>query len=70
MAVYKRNYSAYTGEVTSGSTRVLVLARYAFAEAWQSKITVAIFIFSLLPCIIVSDWNLSRQQPSCPLPRW
>ncbi len=51
MAVYKRNYSAYTGEVTSGSTRVLVLARYAFAEAWQSKITVAIFIFSLLPCI-------------------
>jgi ABC-type transport system involved in multi-copper enzyme maturation permease subunit len=31
---------------------VLVLARYAFAEAWSSKITIGLFIFSLLPCIV------------------
>jgi ABC-type transport system involved in multi-copper enzyme maturation permease subunit len=52
MAVYKRSYSTYTGQVTSPSTRVLVLARYAFAEAWSSKITIGLFIFSLLPCIV------------------
>jgi len=51
MAVYKRNYTAYTGTVTAVGTRVLVVARYAFDEAWSSKITVGLFIFSLLPCI-------------------
>jgi ABC-type transport system involved in multi-copper enzyme maturation permease subunit len=52
MAVYKRSYTAYTGEVTSPWTRVLVLARYAFAEAWSSKITVGLFIFCLVPCLV------------------
>src|ERR1035438_4797716 len=52
MAVYKRNYTAYTGTVTPVWTRVLVLARYAFEEAWSSKITVGLFIFCLLPCIL------------------
>jgi ABC-type transport system involved in multi-copper enzyme maturation permease subunit len=52
MAVYKRNYTAYTGPVTAVGTRVLVLARYAFEEAWSSKITVGLFIFCLLPCIL------------------
>jgi ABC-type transport system involved in multi-copper enzyme maturation permease subunit len=52
MAVYKRSYTAYAGQVTSPLTRVLVLARYAFAEAWASKITVGLFIFCLLPCVI------------------
>jgi ABC-type transport system involved in multi-copper enzyme maturation permease subunit len=52
MAVYKRNYTAYTGALTPVGTRVLVLARYAFEEAWSSKITVGLFIFCLLPCIL------------------
>jgi len=52
MSVYKHNYRAYTGEVTPLWTRVLVLARYAFAEAWSSKITVALFTLSLLPIIV------------------
>ena len=51
MAVYKRNYTAYQGSVTPVWSRVLVLARYAFDEAWSSKITVGLFIFCLLPCI-------------------
>ena len=52
MAVYKRNYSAYTGPITPVGTRVLVLARYAFEEAWSSKITVGFFILCLLPCVV------------------
>jgi ABC-2 type transport system permease protein len=52
MAVYKRNYTAYQGSVTPVWSRVLVLARYAFDEAWSSKITVGLFIFCLLPCIL------------------
>jgi ABC-type transport system involved in multi-copper enzyme maturation permease subunit len=52
MAVYKRSYTAYTGQVTTPGARILVLARYAFAEAWASKITVGLFIFCLLPCLI------------------
>jgi ABC-type transport system involved in multi-copper enzyme maturation permease subunit len=52
MSVYKHNYRAYSGVVTPLWTRVLVIARYAFAEAWSSKITVALFTLSLLPIIV------------------
>jgi ABC-type transport system involved in multi-copper enzyme maturation permease subunit len=52
MAVYKHSYSAYTGELTSSWTRIAVLTRYAFEEAWSSKITVGLFILCLLPCIV------------------
>jgi ABC-type transport system involved in multi-copper enzyme maturation permease subunit len=52
MAVYKRNYTAYTGALTPVWTRVLVLARYAFEEAWSSKITVGLFIFCMVPCVL------------------
>jgi ABC-2 type transport system permease protein len=52
MAVYKRNYSTYTGTVTGTRTRVLVLARYAFAEAWSSKITIGLFVLGLLPFFV------------------
>jgi ABC-type transport system involved in multi-copper enzyme maturation permease subunit len=52
MSVYKHDYRAYTGEVTPLWTRVNVLARYAFSEAWSSKITVTLFTFSLAPVIV------------------
>jgi ABC-type transport system involved in multi-copper enzyme maturation permease subunit len=52
MAVYKRNYTAYTGALTPVGSRVLVLARYAFEEAWSSKITIGLFIFCLIPFIL------------------
>ena len=51
MAVYKRSYSAYAGKVTPAWMRIVVLSRYAFAEAWSSKITIGIFIFCLLPFV-------------------
>jgi ABC-type transport system involved in multi-copper enzyme maturation permease subunit len=52
MAVYKRSYRAYEGPVTSPAERILVLARYAWAEAWASKITIALFILCFVPCLI------------------
>ena len=52
MSVYKNNYRAYTGSVTPLWMRIFVLARYGFAEAWSSKITVALFTLSLLPFLI------------------
>jgi len=52
MAVYKHTYSAYTGHITPAWTRVLVVGRYAFAEAWSSKITIGLFTLSMLPFVI------------------
>src|ERR1035441_4708887 len=52
MSVYKHNYRAYTGKVTSLWARVGVLARYGWAEAWSSKITLALFTLSLAPLIV------------------
>jgi ABC-type transport system involved in multi-copper enzyme maturation permease subunit len=52
MSVYKHSYRAYSGRVTPLWTRVLVLARYGFAEAWSSRITIGLFTFSLLPLIV------------------
>jgi ABC-type transport system involved in multi-copper enzyme maturation permease subunit len=52
MSVYNRNYRTYTGKVTPIWSRVLVLARYGYAEAWSSKITLGILVLGLLPCIV------------------
>ncbi|MGA2671821.1 MAG: ABC transporter permease subunit [Terracidiphilus sp.] len=52
MSVYKHIYRAYSGKVTPVWTRVLVLARYGFAEAWSSKITIGLFTLCLLPPIV------------------
>jgi ABC-type transport system involved in multi-copper enzyme maturation permease subunit len=52
MSVYKHNYRAYSGKITPAWTRVLVLAKYGFAEAWSSKITVGLFTLCLLPPIV------------------
>ncbi len=52
MSVFKHEYRAYTGPVTSLPLRIGVLARYALAEAWSSKITWALFIASMLPVIV------------------
>ncbi len=52
MSVYKHEYRAYSGKVTPAWTRILVVARYGFAEAWSSKITVGLFILCLIPPLI------------------
>jgi ABC-type transport system involved in multi-copper enzyme maturation permease subunit len=52
LSVFKHEYRAYTGPVTSLPSRIVVLARYALAEAWSSKITVALFIASMIPIVV------------------
>jgi ABC-type transport system involved in multi-copper enzyme maturation permease subunit len=52
LSVFKHEYRAYTGPVTSLPSRIVVLARYALAEAWSSKITWALFIASMIPIIV------------------
>src|SRR5882672_9546022 len=52
LSVYKHEYRAYTGPVTPLWSRVGVLARYAYAEAWSSKITVGLFTLSMLPVLV------------------
>jgi ABC-type transport system involved in multi-copper enzyme maturation permease subunit len=52
LSVYKHEYRAYDGPVTPLWSRIGVLARYGFAEAWSSKITVGLFTLSMLPVIV------------------
>lgn len=52
MSVYKHEYCAYTGPVTPLWARIGVLARYAYAEAWSSRITVGLFTICLLPAVV------------------
>jgi ABC-type transport system involved in multi-copper enzyme maturation permease subunit len=52
MSVYKRDYRAYSGRVTTPWTRILVLLRYGLAEIWASKITLGLVTLSLLPVIV------------------
>jgi ABC-type transport system involved in multi-copper enzyme maturation permease subunit len=52
LSVFKHEYRAYTGPVTSLPSRIVVLARYALAEAWSSKITLVLFAASMLPIVV------------------
>jgi ABC-2 type transport system permease protein len=44
MAVYRRNYRAYSGPVTSMSSRWMVLFRYAKRNLFSSKIQIGFFV--------------------------
>src|SRR3984957_2455291 len=52
MSVYKHRYRAYTGKLTPAWTRIFVLARYGYAEAWSSRITVGMFTLFTLPSLV------------------
>lgn len=52
MSVYKRDYRAYTGRVTPLWARIRVLVNYGLAEAWSSKITLGLFLVSLIPPVV------------------
>jgi ABC-type transport system involved in multi-copper enzyme maturation permease subunit len=52
MSVFNHDYRPYEGRLTPLGSRPLVLARYALNEAWSSKITIGLFVLSLLPCLV------------------
>jgi ABC-2 type transport system permease protein len=45
MAVYRRNYTAYSGLLTPAWSRCLVLFRYARKSVFHSKLLTALFVF-------------------------
>ncbi len=53
MAVYKRNYRAWTGPLTSERSRFLVLTRYAWANIFRSRIVTGLFILCYFPPLII-----------------
>lgn len=52
MSVYKRSYRPYTGPVTGTRSQFLALARYAFAEAWSTRVTAVLFVLCFVPTLI------------------
>jgi ABC-type transport system involved in multi-copper enzyme maturation permease subunit len=52
MSVFNHDYRPYEGRLTPLTSRPLVLARYALHEAWSSKISIGLFVLSLLPCLV------------------
>jgi ABC-2 type transport system permease protein len=52
MAVYKRTYSRYTGNLTDERWRFTILARYAAKTIFESKITTILFMLALLPHVV------------------
>jgi ABC-2 type transport system permease protein len=52
MAVYKRTYTRYTGELTDERFRFWILSRYALRTLFDSKLTMGIFMLALLPHLV------------------
>jgi ABC-type transport system involved in multi-copper enzyme maturation permease subunit len=52
LSIFKHEYRAYGGPLTSRWVRLGVILRYALAEAWSSRITVGLFTLSMLPVIV------------------
>ena len=54
MAVYKKTYRPYEGELTSSWRRLLVIPRYAFEDLHRSKFLSTFFIATLIYPPIIS----------------
>lgn len=52
MSIYKHEYRAYAGRLTSPWARLGVIVRYALAEAWSSRVTAVLLTLSMLPIIV------------------
>lgn len=55
MAVYERSYKRYDGSITPQWSRFWVLTRYAFKQAFHSKLYIAFFAVSFLPALVVGS---------------
>jgi ABC-type transport system involved in multi-copper enzyme maturation permease subunit len=52
LSIYKHEYRAYAGRLTSPWARLGVIVRYALAEAWSSRVTAVLLTLSMLPVIV------------------
>jgi ABC-2 type transport system permease protein len=61
MAVYKRSYSAYTGEITPRWSRFLILTRYSARGVFQSRINTGLFVLGFfVPLIMIAGLYLNH----------
>lgn len=51
MAVHKRSYRGYAGDVTPAWSRFLVVTRYAFHNVFRSKMLTAYFVCCFIPTL-------------------
>jgi ABC-2 type transport system permease protein len=54
MAVYRRQYQAYAGQLTSARSRFLLLSRYGISALLQSRATLAFLMLTYLPILAAS----------------
>lgn len=52
MAVYKKTYRPYQGELTSSLSRIFVIPRYAFEDMQRSRFLTIFYILTMLPALI------------------
>src|SRR5436309_2401176 len=52
MAVYKQTYKRYDGPITDSTWRFVILPRYSFQTAFESKGFTALFIICFVPSLI------------------
>ena len=65
MAVYKRSYRGYTGELTPRWSRFLILMRYASRGIFRSRMVTALFVI----CFFYPLVNGGRAVPESQRPR-
>ncbi len=52
MAVYKRTYKTYSGQLTPLRRRWLVITRYSLNEVFASRVSVVLFVICLVPVLL------------------
>ena len=52
MAVYKRRYKAYQGELTPAWSRFTVLARYSLSSLFSSRLFTGYFVLCFIPLLV------------------
>jgi ABC-2 type transport system permease protein len=52
MAVYKRNYKRYDGPITNERFRFMILPRYSFQTAFESRFFQSFFVSCFIPAVL------------------
>lgn len=63
MAVYKRRYKAYQGELTPAWSRFTVLARYSLGALFTSRLFLGYFVLCFIPLLVGIVWIYLYNSP-------
>ncbi|HWR51240.1 MAG TPA: hypothetical protein VN428_09045 [Bryobacteraceae bacterium] len=56
MAVYKRLYQGYDGPLTPEWSRLLIIARYAYRNLFDSKLLITFFVVCFIAPVVAGIW--------------